>query len=735
MSELYEFEIIPQLERYYNDDSNWGVYTFITDDDIPEFIPCVLDPFSETREMAKGSSIVGKMQRLTIGMKYKVSARLEYNAKYKTYQYTPEMITTTIPKTINQQTQFLKTLVTELQAKNILDVYPNVVEDVMNNREIDYNKIKGIGETTWEKIKEKILDNYVISDILSMLQPLGVTFSVIKKLISEEPNPALLKEKLLDNPYIMTKVHGLGFKKVDDLALKLNPDVRLSMKRVAAFVKYYLESVGNDTGHTWVKQSELDNAVRDNINECYSIYETFIDKERKVQNYLSFEGDIVGIALRRKYEMNCLEILKCLDSYNGNFDIDIEAGIKEAEKEQGFTYTNEQRDNVKTACETNVILITGGAGCGKTTLLRALIKIYKNCSIACCSLSAKAAQRITEATGHSASTIHRLLGFNQQDFLHNSQNRLPQDVIIVDEASMINASLFYSLLSAVKEGAKVIICGDDGQLPPIGYGNVFHDLLDIGEIKTCKLTKILRQAEKSGIISDSKKIRENENPLKYPQLKVVTGELQDMTYMFRENREGMRELALNLYYRTIEKDGVDNTIIIVPCKQSKINSTEEINKIIQDKLIPDTGSNTIKCGFKEFRIGAKVIQRANNYDKGVFNGEIGYIKGFRKDNNSTVITVKFDGDKTIDFTTKEMANIELAYALTIHVTQGSGYNNVIAIIDNTHYKLLDNCLLYTAITRAKKKCLLIAEPSAFQRCVTHRASARNTWLSLLPSEK
>ncbi len=228
MSELYEFEIIPQLERYYNEDSNWGVYTFITNDEIPEFTPCVLDPFSDIRETAKGSSIVGKMQRLTIGMKYKVSAKLEYNAKYKAYQYIPEMITTTIPKTIEQQTQFLKVLVTELQAKNILDVYPNVVDDVMNNREVDYKKIKGVGEITWENIKEKILDNYVISDILSMLQPLGVTFSVIKKLISEEPNPALLKEKLLDNPYIMTKVHGLGFKKVDDLALKLNPNVRLS---------------------------------------------------------------------------------------------------------------------------------------------------------------------------------------------------------------------------------------------------------------------------------------------------------------------------------------------------------------------------------------------------------------------------------------------------------------------------------------------------------------------------
>ena len=262
--EVYEFLATPQMERYYNDDSTYGVYSFITTDDIPEYYNCKLDPFDDKSNSVKGGTLAGKMQQLSIGMEYKVTATMEYNAKYKSYNYVPTVVIANIPKTQEQQIAFLKTQVTELQAKNILEVYPNVVEDVMQNKPIDVSQIKGIGEITWKNIKEKILDNYVISDILSMLQPLGVTFAVIKKLITDEPNPSLLKQKLIENPYIMTRVKGLGFKKVDDLALKLNPDLRISEKRVIAFLRYHLNSIGEDLGHTWVTQNELDNAVQDN---------------------------------------------------------------------------------------------------------------------------------------------------------------------------------------------------------------------------------------------------------------------------------------------------------------------------------------------------------------------------------------------------------------------------------------------------------------------------------------
>uniref|UniRef100_UPI0040294D04 helix-hairpin-helix domain-containing protein n=1 Tax=Ruminococcus bicirculans (ex Wegman et al. 2014) TaxID=1160721 RepID=UPI0040294D04 len=297
----FKFKIVPQQERFYNENSNWGVYTFTTtSNDIPYFYDCYDDPFGDNPRQLKGSTLAGKMQRLTIGVEYNAEVTCSFNSKYNSYQYTPISITANVPKTEEQQIAYLKTQVTELQAKNILAVYPNVIDDVIHNREIDFTKIKGIGERSWNRIKDNILNNYVISDILIMLQPLGVTYAMISKLISNEPNPQLLKEKLLDNPYIMTEIRGLGFKRVDDLALKLNPDIRISTKRVVAFIKYYLESVGNNDGHSYVLESVLDSVIRDNINDCYEMYESFKSTQKQHEIFLHFEENKVG--LLRQYK-------------------------------------------------------------------------------------------------------------------------------------------------------------------------------------------------------------------------------------------------------------------------------------------------------------------------------------------------------------------------------------------------------------------------------------------------
>ena len=192
----------------------------------------------------------------------------------------------------------------------------------------------------------------------------------------------------------------------------------------------------------------------------------------------------------------------------------------------------------------------------------------------------------------------------------------------------------------------------------------------------------------------------------------------------------MRDQAIDIYPKTVKKFGIDNTIIITPCKKNRMNSTEEINRIIQDALIP-VSKKSIKYGKKEFRVGAKVIQRINDYDKNVVNGETGKItRIFTNENGVSCATIQFSPDKILDYKRDDLASIELAYALTVHVTQGSGYDNVIVLIDNSHFVLLDSCLLYTAITRAKKKCLLISEPSAYNKCIRSKASDRKTWLNL-----
>lgn len=688
------------------------------------------------------SILAGNMQQLYLGSEYEVTATLDYNAKYKSYQYKPKIITSVTPKTEEQQKMFLSSVVTEKQAETLLEQYPNIVEDIINGTDnVDLNVLKGIGERTYTNIKEKVLENYVISDILILLQPLGVKYPMIKRLLMGEPNPALLKEKLLANPYIMLDLRGFGFKTVDSLALKLNPDIKVSAKRTYAFIKYYLKEVGNNQGHTWLNKDALENAVRDNITECMDVYYKLIEVEMENERVLHFNGDKVGLLSYYTMERDIYSILQEVESYP-NLSVnneDIEEGIAQAEVEQGFNLTDEQREVVKASLNDNVCIIAGKAGTGKSTISRALLNIYKhaNYSIVCCALSAKAAQRITEATGFTASTIHRLLGVKPSGgFEHDHEFPLDADVILIDECSMINSYVYHAIVSAIKEGAKVIMCGDNRQLPPIGYGNIFGDLLlKTDKLHVSHLTKVLRQAEKSGILSDANKIREGIMPIEQPELRIVNGELQDMTYMFRDTREGLRNIAIKSYLKAIEQDGLDEVAIITPRKENCENSTLEINIRLSDLLL-DKHGKTMKLGKKEYLVGSKVMQVDNNYEKNVFNGEVGYITKIEDVQNGKEKAVQFevefkmnDQTKVITYSRNELDQLDLAYAMTIHKSQGSGYKTVIILIDMTHYTLLDTCLLYTAITRAKKRCLLLAEPAAFKMCMDNNKSKnRQTWL-------
>lgn len=742
--EEIKFKCIPVTERYYSNDSSYGVFVFHTKDDIPKYDEVPSDPFygSENKGM-KMSILAGNMQQLYVGSEYEVVATLEYNNKYKSYQYKPKSIVSIVPKTEEQQRQFLESIITQRQANILLEQYPNIVQDIINGTDnVDLSILKGIGDYTYNSIKEKVLNNYVISDILVMLQPLGVTFNKIKKLISNEPNPSLLKEKLIDNPYIMLEIRGFGFKTVDQLALKINPDIRISAKRVYAFLKYYLEELGNNSGHTWIDIGHIESAIRDNLIECTDVYKTIIENEKKHESMLHIKNNKIGLKQYFEKEEAIFEIVKELNKYDPLkiSENEIEAGISKSESDQGFFLTDEQRTVVESSIKNNVVIITGSAGTGKTSISRAILNIYKQAgySIACCALSAMAAQRITEATGFPSSTIHRLLGYGPNGFSYSHEAPLSEDVILVDECSMINVGIFYAIISAVQCGKKIIMCGDNRQLPPIGYGNVFGDLLEFKEnFSVYKLTKVLRQAEKSGILMDANKIRRGVFPINQPELRIINGELRDMIYMFRDSREALQNIAIKTYMKSIEEDGLNNTIIITPRREKCNNSALEINKKITDLLFTKSDKH-MQFGERIYYVGSKVMQTDNNYEKNVFNGEIGYITSIYDTEVEGKNVIQFDvefklGEQTkmVTYNRNELDQLDLAYAATVHKVQGSGYKNVIIIIDMTHYTLLDTCMLYTAITRAKKRCLLLAEPAAFKMCMMNNKSiSRQTWLSL-----
>ena len=746
--EIYKFTAIITYEQYYSDDSTWGVFGFSTTDDIPFFTKPTkaFDPFGDNKtsdeENKKMSKLAGKMQHLVVGGEYVVKAKYKKDKKYGD-QYVPIAIYAIIPQSRETQLLFLKSMIPEWMADNLINAYPNVVNDVANGtlKTIDYSLVKGVREITWNKIKEKIINNYLISDIISMLKPIGVTYAMIKKLLSEEPNPVLLKQELEKNPYLMTKIDGIGFKKCDDLALKLKPELIDSTQRLVAFVQYYFKDLGESKGHTWCSEKILRSAISNNVYECCNKVDWLLENNE----FLHIDNGRIGLKYYYDIEMQIYHLILNKSKLNTTINISdeaIELAIKHAEEEQGFNYVVEQLDTIHKSLHRTVSLITGKAGTGKTSIMRAIVKAYmeNNYMMTASALSAMAAQRITEATEFPAMTIHRTLGCQGlNEFTYNKDNHMITDVAFLDEGSMVNASLFLHWLEAIGDNTRIIISGDHKQLPPIGFGNVFSDLIEMfDDSVVSKLVKPMRQAEKSGILVDANKIRENINPISEKlQPRIIHGELQDMYYMFRTNRQSLFNIAVKTFIKSIESDGIDNVFIAVPRRKDCLNSTNEINKVIQNELLGDV-LESIEGFDTTFKLGAKVMQTVNDYDKNVFNGEIGYVTkiserydGKKKEEYCEVTyTDVFGKDKIIEYTKKELAALDLAYAMTVHKLQGAGRKTVIGIIDNTHHQLLDNCMLYTLLTRAKKRCLLLAEPEAFLQCIRTSHNNRNTWMML-----
>ena len=739
---IYEFKIVVTYEKYYSDDTTWGTYIAYTEDDIPFYTNGEANKFDNSGEKKKFCNIVGKMQQLAIGGEYQIKAKYEYNKQYG-HQYKPLSIYALVPQTKEMQLLFLKTIIPEWMAENLINEYPNLVNDVANGtlKEIDYSKIKGVREITWNKVKEKIINNYLISDILMLLKPLGVTYTMIKKLLSDEPNPVLLKREIEKNPWVLTRVDNLGFKRVDDLALKLKPELIDSTQRLVAYIQYYFKELGESKGHTWCSEKILRAAISNNVYECCNKVDWLLENN----DFLHIDNGRIGLKYYYDIEMQIYHLILNKSQIETTINISDEAinkAIKHAEEEQGFDYVVEQLDTIHMSLHRTVSLITGKAGTGKTSIMRAIVKAYmeNNYMMTASALSAMAAQRITEATEFPAMTIHRTLGCQGlNDFTYNKDNHLITDVAFLDEGSMVNANLFLHWLEAIGDNTRIIISGDHKQLPPIGFGNVFSDLIEMfDDSVVSKLVKPMRQAEKSGILVDANKIRENINPISEKlQPRIIHGELQDMYYMFRTNRQSLFNIAVKTFIKSVESDGIDNVVIAVPRRKDCLNSTNEINKVIQNELLGDV-LESIEGFDTTFKLGAKVMQTVNDYDKNVFNGEIGYVTkiserydGKKKEEYCEVTyTDIFGKDKIIEYTKKELAALDLAYAMTVHKLQGAGRKTVIGIIDNTHHQLLDNCMLYTLLTRAKKRCLLLAEPEAFLQCIRTSHNNRNTWMML-----
>lgn len=407
------------------------------------------------------------------------------------------------------QDDYLKAVVSDDRYKTIKEHYPNFVDMVLKGEAIDLSVLRNIGEKTFKKMKADIESNYWKADIMGWLKPLGITDRQITRLLGKYKTPVLLRKKIKENPYVLTEIHGLGFITVDKMVMKMFPDKIVSTERVIAFIRHFLTSAAYEKGDTVITHKELDEAVSNQMPQCMDLYHDFIKNDKEVLKKI---GKDVGLTYFYDIESAIYNKLLDMNKVDSFMKVD-KKWINRFRTYNDFELSDEQIDAVSSLEYNNVILITGYAGTGKTSCIKAIIEAYGEYSIGLCSLSAKAAQRISEVTYKDAMTIHRTLKFNGKTFTYNKNNKLGQRMMIVDEGSMVDSLLWWNLIQALELGTKLVIVGDDAQLPPIGAGNIFADLLH-SEIPVYKLTEIYRQAKMSGIITDANKVRQGINPFK-----------------------------------------------------------------------------------------------------------------------------------------------------------------------------------------------------------------------------
>lgn len=676
---VYEFSIIPSNEMFYSDESGFGVYRFVTYDKIPH-VQEVNTPFGDKSSQGFMGTLAGLTGKLEYGVKYNINAEVQYNDRYKSYQYKPTEVFPIKPNNLEDSRTFLLSCGISInQVNSLLEKHPTVIDKVINEEDVDLKDVKGIKEKSFEKIKDKILASYGSMELTLFLSPYGVSAKAIQSLFESGTNAKFIKSKIQENPYIITKIKGFGFKRADGIALKIKPEMISSLERAEAFVRFYLSDQASSNGHTWVGSEQFLAACRENIPECKD-YIFQIIREGNRWLYIDRENKRLALQYYRDLEENIAkEILRIRDA-QPNFIIDInkaENEIKEIEERQGWIFTDEQRDAIYTSISTPVIAVVGKAGSGKSSVTTAITALHAHLEIAQVALAGKAALRIQDINGFPASTIHRLLKFEMGEFVYNKHNKLDKDYIVLDEASMIGAELFYSLLQAIPSGARVVIMGDVGQLDSIGVGSVFKDLLSSKVVPIVNLTKIHRQAQKSAIITESIKVSKGINivPSNFAGTKIL-GELQDLVLDISHDKEDTTDMIITRLKEELQYEDINEIQIIVPMKERGSACTYRLNNKIQQIVNPKQLNKmevTLKANTNYsyvIREGDRVINTVNHYNttnlsgelSPVFNGNLGTVTNIM----AKEMIIDFVGIGEVIIPKEKWKSLELGYAITVH---------------------------------------------------------------------
>ncbi len=618
----------------------------------------------------------------------------------------------------------------KIYAKKIVDYFGKDTFSILSTESARLLEINGIGKQRAARIKAAWDQQFAIREIMIFLQTYEISNSMCLRLYDMYGEHA--REILETDPYRVSKeVPGIGFKTADKIAKNIGiPETHFS--RIEAGILYVFGEF-IDSGNTCVKREQLLKQAQILLKVSTEKIIDRIDKMLSFKQIFEIEPDVLQLSTLYHAEYNIAFYLTCIVQ-DPNWSIprlDVEAAIQWTQGREGFEFAIEQVAALRSALCSKLNIITGGPGTGKTTILRALVAILsvKHVRITLCAPTGRAAQRLFETTGMEAKTIHRLLQYNPSDgkFVHNEKNPLNIDYLIIDEASMLDTFLAASLIRAIPSSAAVMFVGDIDQLPSVGPGNVLNDMIYSGLFTVSKLNKIFRQENCSDIVKVAYAIRNNDVSYPYPCAEDFSqiDPKRDIHFLLSPDPQDCANKIVSLCQKYLPRwyriDPINDVQILVPMHRGAVG-TDALNHDLQDIFI-DRAYGT---DWTQFRVGDKVIQVRNNYDKGIFNGDLGRITAMETTNKE--ISVQFN-QELVTLTRSGVNDLALAYAISIHKSQGSEFLVVIIPLLKQHYIMLQRNLIYTAITRGKNKVFLVGDIEAYDIAVrNNRTEARLTGL-------